>query len=78
MLPAFFRRAILCDIDRITNDGQVQQLFLAIAELIYHGGTEDTAKRVRRAVTATVRLHKDDSGFFIDATLDAELAGVRQ
>jgi len=24
-------------------------------------------------VTATVRLHKDDSGFFIDATLDAAL-----
>ena len=29
-------------------------------------------------VTATVRLHKDDSGFFIDATLDAELQGVDQ
>ena len=25
-------------------------------------------------VTATVRLHKEESGFFIDATLDAELA----
>jgi lipoyl-dependent peroxiredoxin len=29
-------------------------------------------------VTATVRLHKDDSGFFIDATLNAELAGIDQ
>jgi lipoyl-dependent peroxiredoxin len=29
-------------------------------------------------VTATVRLHKEDTGFFIDATLDAELAGVAQ
>lgn len=29
-------------------------------------------------VTATVRLHKEESGFFIDATLDAELAGVDQ
>jgi lipoyl-dependent peroxiredoxin len=29
-------------------------------------------------VTATVRLHKEESGFFIDAALDAELAGVDQ
>src|SRR5262245_9381521 len=29
-------------------------------------------------VTATVRLHKDDSGYFIDALLAAELAGVDQ
>jgi lipoyl-dependent peroxiredoxin len=29
-------------------------------------------------VTATVRLHKEESGFFIDATLDAELKGVDQ
>ncbi len=29
-------------------------------------------------VTATVRLHKDDSGYFIDATLDAELKNVDQ
>lgn len=29
-------------------------------------------------VTTTVRLHKEDSGFFIDAQLDAELAGVDQ
>ena len=29
-------------------------------------------------VTATVRLHKEESGFFIDASLDAELAGVDQ
>src|SRR5687767_1602393 len=29
-------------------------------------------------VTATVRLHKDDTGYFIDATLDAELQGVDQ
>jgi Ohr subfamily peroxiredoxin len=29
-------------------------------------------------VTATVRLHREDSGFFIDATLDAELKGVDQ
>src|SRR3954462_13787485 len=29
-------------------------------------------------VTTTVRLNKDDTGFFIDATLDAELAGVDQ
>lgn len=29
-------------------------------------------------VTAIVNLNKDDSGFFIDATLNAELAGVDQ
>jgi Ohr subfamily peroxiredoxin len=29
-------------------------------------------------VTATVRLNKDDSGYFIDAALDAELKGVDQ
>jgi lipoyl-dependent peroxiredoxin len=29
-------------------------------------------------VTAVVNLNKDDSGFFIDATLNAELAGVDQ
>jgi osmotically inducible protein OsmC len=29
-------------------------------------------------VTATVRLHKEESGFFIDASLNAELAGVDQ
>jgi lipoyl-dependent peroxiredoxin len=29
-------------------------------------------------VTATVHLHQDDSGFFIDETLNAELAGVDQ
>lgn len=29
-------------------------------------------------VTATVRLRKEDSGYFIDATLDAELAGGDQ
>jgi Ohr subfamily peroxiredoxin len=29
-------------------------------------------------VTATVRLHKDDSGYFIDATLDAQLQGIDQ
>ncbi len=29
-------------------------------------------------VTATVRLHQDDSGFFIDETLNAELQGVDQ
>jgi hypothetical protein len=28
-------------------------------------------------VTATVRLHKEN-GFFIDATLDAEFAGVHR
>ena len=39
-------------------------------------------KRLRRSVevehTRNPRLHKDDSGFFIDATLDAELKGVDQ
>jgi Ohr subfamily peroxiredoxin len=29
-------------------------------------------------VTATVNLNKDESGYFIDATLNAELAGVNQ
>jgi Ohr subfamily peroxiredoxin len=29
-------------------------------------------------VTGTVRLHKEESGFFIDGTLNAELAGVDQ
>ena len=29
-------------------------------------------------VTATVNLNKDDSGFFIDVTLNAELNGVDQ
>ena len=29
-------------------------------------------------VTATVRLHKEDSGYFIDAALNAELNGVEQ
>jgi osmotically inducible protein OsmC len=29
-------------------------------------------------VTATVNLNKDDSGFFIDVTLNAELTGVEQ
>src|SRR3954471_20960224 len=29
-------------------------------------------------VTTTVRLHKEDTGFFIDAALNAELAGVDQ
>lgn len=29
-------------------------------------------------VTATVHLNKDDTGFFIDVTLNAELAGVEQ
>ena len=29
-------------------------------------------------VTATVRLHKEESGFFIDATLDAALPTVDQ
>ena len=29
-------------------------------------------------VTATVRLHKEESGYFIDAALDAELNGVDQ
>lgn len=29
-------------------------------------------------VTTTVRLHKEDSGFHIDASLDCELAGVDQ
>jgi lipoyl-dependent peroxiredoxin len=29
-------------------------------------------------VTATVRLHKDDDGFHIDASLNCELAGVDQ
>src|SRR5262249_23610584 len=29
-------------------------------------------------VTATVRLHKEESGFFIDAALDTELPGVEQ
>lgn len=29
-------------------------------------------------VTATVNLNKDDSGFFIDATLNAEINGVDQ
>jgi len=29
-------------------------------------------------VTATVRLNKEDSGFFIDVALDAELKGVSQ
>ena len=28
-------------------------------------------------VTTTVRLHKDDDGFHIDASLNCELAGVR-
>jgi Ohr subfamily peroxiredoxin len=29
-------------------------------------------------VTATVNLHKDDSGYFLDVTLNAELAGIDQ
>jgi Ohr subfamily peroxiredoxin len=29
-------------------------------------------------VTATVQLHKEDSGYFIDAALNAEIAGVDQ
>ena len=29
-------------------------------------------------VTTTVNLNKDDSGFFLDVTLNAELAGVEQ
>jgi Ohr subfamily peroxiredoxin len=29
-------------------------------------------------VTTTVRLHKDDDGFHIDASLDCELAGIDQ
>ncbi len=29
-------------------------------------------------VTATVRLNKEDSGFFLDVTLDAKLKGVAQ
>ena len=29
-------------------------------------------------MTATVNLNKDDSGFFIDVTLNAELNGIEQ
>jgi organic hydroperoxide reductase OsmC/OhrA len=29
-------------------------------------------------VTATVNLNKDDSGYFLDATLNAELSGIEQ
>jgi Ohr subfamily peroxiredoxin len=35
-------------------------------------------KPVDIRVTATVNLNKDDSGFFLDVTLNAELAGIDQ
>jgi len=62
-----------------------EQLFAAGYSACF-GGAIGAAARLAKVslrpadikVTATVNLNKDDSGFFIDATLNAELAGVEQ
>ncbi len=62
-----------------------EQLFAAGYSACFGGaiGAAAGIEKVRLSakdikVTATVHLNKDDSGFFIDAVLNAELAGVEQ
>lgn len=62
-----------------------EQLFAAAYSACF-GGAIAAAARLSSVtlsvkdikVTATVNLNKNDTGFFIDATLNAELAGVEQ
>jgi Ohr subfamily peroxiredoxin len=62
-----------------------EQLFAAGYSACF-GGAIGAAARLAKVslrpadikVSTTVNLNKDDSGFFIDATLNAELAGVDQ
>jgi lipoyl-dependent peroxiredoxin len=62
-----------------------EQLFAAGYSACFGGaiGAAAAQAKVRLSskdikVTATVNLNKDDSGFFIDVTLNAELSGVDQ
>ena len=62
-----------------------EQLFAAGYSACFGGAIGAAARLAKVAlkpadikVTATVNLNKDDSGFFIDATLNAELNGVDQ
>jgi Ohr subfamily peroxiredoxin len=62
-----------------------EQLFAAGYSACFGGAIGAAARNAKVSlrpadikVTATVNLNKDDSGFFIDATLNAELAGVEQ
>lgn len=62
-----------------------EQLFAAGYSACF-GGAIGAAARLENValkpkdikVTATVNLNKEDSGFFIDVTLNAELAGIDQ
>ncbi len=62
-----------------------EQLFAAGYSACF-GGAIGAAARLEKValkpadikVTATVNLNKEDSGFFIDVTLNAELSGVEQ
>src|SRR6478609_1364317 len=62
-----------------------EQLFAAGYSACF-GGAIGAAARLSQValkpadikVTAVVNLNKDDSGFFIDAVLNAELAGIEQ
>lgn len=62
-----------------------EQLFAAGYSACFGGAIGAAAAQARVAlkgsnikVTAVVNLNKNDSGFFIDATLNAELAGLEQ
>ncbi|HMN97649.1 MAG TPA: organic hydroperoxide resistance protein [Phycisphaerales bacterium] len=62
-----------------------EQLFAAGYAACFGGAIGAAARNAkvelppdRITVTATVRLKKDDSGFFIDVSLDAELGGLDQ
>lgn len=62
-----------------------EQLFAAGYSACFGGAIGAAARELKVAlkpadikVTATVNLNKEDSGFFIDVTLNAELAGVEQ
>src|SRR4029077_21120769 len=62
-----------------------EQLFAAGYSACFGGALAYAARlekiRLRMTdvkVTTTVRLHQDDDGFHIDATLNGELAGVDQ
>lgn len=62
-----------------------EQLFAAGYSACFGGAIGAAAQQAKVAlsassikVTATVRLNKEESGFFIDVSLDAELAGVDQ
>jgi lipoyl-dependent peroxiredoxin len=62
-----------------------EQLFAAGYSACFGGAIAAAARLAKTPlkmsdikVTATVRLNQDDSGYFIDATLDAALQGVDQ